>query len=120
MQNSFPNYATWHREISPSISSRPWFHLLDLPRSTIVNFSRLCLSHNLFPFHESCFPLTHRHLILYTRLKLIVTFFTSSLTVRFSHMNVVSFFSNSPFKATSLTKLYFSLNLFFPSLFFNS
>jgi len=51
-QRSLPqNYATSHREISPSTYSRSWFHHLDLSRSTTVNFSRLRLGYNLLPFH---------------------------------------------------------------------
>ena len=44
------NYAQWHRSISPHPSILPWFHRLDLPRKSIVAFSRLRVGHNLLPY----------------------------------------------------------------------
>jgi len=37
-----PHFATWYRNISPSISSLPWFYNLHLSRTRISSFSRIC------------------------------------------------------------------------------
>lgn len=47
-----PHFATWYRNISPSISPLPWFHNLNLSRKTISSFSRLRFGHTLLPSHS--------------------------------------------------------------------
>lgn len=50
--NLAPNYASWYKNISPSIPSQPWFHNLKLNRNIITSFSRLRLGHTLLPSHS--------------------------------------------------------------------
>lgn len=47
-----PNYASWYKNISPSIPSHPWFHNLKLNRKIITSFSRLRFGHTLLPSHS--------------------------------------------------------------------
>jgi len=112
-----PNFATWRREIFPPIPLRPQFRQLDLSRFTIVNFSRLCIDHNLLPYFSFRLSLN---------LLPFCTFHTSVaycdichilLTVRLSRM-IYPFFPYSTFTATPLSTLNFSLTLVFPPLFF--
>jgi len=108
-----PNYAIWRTEIFPSISSHPWFHRLDLPRSTIVKFSHLRLSHNLLPFHSFSFSFNSTPFCTLHTSESSCGIVTYSSTVCLSHMNVLFFFPNSPFLTTPLPTINLSLNLVF-------
>jgi hypothetical protein len=47
-----PHFATWCRNISPSILPLLWFHNLNLSRKSITSFSHLHFCHTLLPSHS--------------------------------------------------------------------
>lgn len=116
--NDENNFATWHRAISPSIHSRPWFHqLFDLSRTIIIFFLVFVLLTIFFHFTNFVFPLIHHRFVLNTCLKPIVTIITFFLTVHFSHTSGLFFsqlskygYSSSNFKLLLNSR---SLSVFF-------
>ncbi|XP_025418121.1 uncharacterized protein LOC112688914 [Sipha flava] len=46
------HFATWYRDIVPSISPLPWFDKSKLSRKNISSFSRLRFGHTLLPSHS--------------------------------------------------------------------
>jgi hypothetical protein len=60
------NFASWHRQIVPSIPTHPWYKDLKISRSVIVYYTRLRIGHSLLPHHAfklelNSSPLCTRH-----------------------------------------------------------
>jgi len=52
LDNLPANFASRYRDITPHILKNIWFNNLDLQRSHIVQFNRLCIGYSLLPSHS--------------------------------------------------------------------